>query len=225
MNKKSRSGTGAFTYLMNSELQMLWKLWVWRFGKEVYTKTKFILINILLRGFKQDCPDGQLSKEKILEMYTMILPAGNAKVIVVFFTFSDFMLNFNRGLRGHFQHIFHFFFWSSFSYCFSKILSWDPDNFTGKWLYIVTIHMFTLYAKLTVVKKMDGRSSRRRWRKSTFWELDDGENRSIAGVRWTDIPHLWQRWKRKHWLQGGVFTNTENKLKKQREKIENDKFR
>ena len=32
------------------------------------------------RGFKQDCPDGQLSKEKILEMYTMILPAGNAKV-------------------------------------------------------------------------------------------------------------------------------------------------
>ena len=35
---------------------------------------------LLLRGFKQDCPDGQLSKEKILEMYTMILPAGNAKV-------------------------------------------------------------------------------------------------------------------------------------------------
>lgn len=34
------------------------------------------------RGFKQDCPDGQLSKEKILEMYTMILPAGNAKVFV-----------------------------------------------------------------------------------------------------------------------------------------------
>ena len=38
--------------------------------------------NLILcfRGFKQDCPDGQLSKEKILEMYTMILPAGNAKV-------------------------------------------------------------------------------------------------------------------------------------------------
>ena len=35
---------------------------------------------LLSRGFKQDCPDGQLSKEKILEMYTMILPAGNAKV-------------------------------------------------------------------------------------------------------------------------------------------------
>ena len=34
------------------------------------------------RGFKQDCPDGQLSKDKILEMYSMILPAGNAKVFV-----------------------------------------------------------------------------------------------------------------------------------------------
>jgi hypothetical protein len=32
------------------------------------------------RGFKQDCPDGQLGKDKILEMYSMILPAGNAKV-------------------------------------------------------------------------------------------------------------------------------------------------
>ena len=44
--------------------------------------------------------------------------------------------------------------------------------------------MFTLYAKLTVVKKMNGQSRRRR-RKSTFWESDDGENRSvlIAGVR------------------------------------------
>ena len=44
MNKKSRSGTGAFTYLMNSELQMLWKLWVRRFGKDVNTKTKFIVL-------------------------------------------------------------------------------------------------------------------------------------------------------------------------------------
>ena len=45
--------------------------------------------------------------------------------------------------------------------------------------------MFTLYAKLTVVKKMNGQSRRRR-RKSTFWELDDGENQStvlIAGFR------------------------------------------
>jgi hypothetical protein len=33
----------------------------------------------MCRGFKQDCPDGQLGKDKILEMYSMILPAGNAK--------------------------------------------------------------------------------------------------------------------------------------------------
>ena len=32
------------------------------------------------RGFKQDCPDGQLGKDKILEMYSMILPVGNAQV-------------------------------------------------------------------------------------------------------------------------------------------------
>ena len=38
--------------------------------------------SIHCRGFKQDCPDGQLSKDKILEMYSMILPAGNAKVFV-----------------------------------------------------------------------------------------------------------------------------------------------
>ena len=37
---------------------------------------------IICRGFKQDCPDGQLGKDKILEMYSMILPAGNAKVFV-----------------------------------------------------------------------------------------------------------------------------------------------
>ena len=34
---------------------------------------------LIFRGFKQDCPDGQLGKDKILEMYSMILPAGNAK--------------------------------------------------------------------------------------------------------------------------------------------------
>ena len=39
-------------------------------------------IYIFSRGFKQDCPDGQLGKDKILEMYSMILPAGNAKVFV-----------------------------------------------------------------------------------------------------------------------------------------------
>ena len=29
-----------------------------------------------------DCPNGQLSKDKIMEMYTMILPADNAKLFV-----------------------------------------------------------------------------------------------------------------------------------------------
>jgi Ca2+-binding EF-hand superfamily protein len=43
-----------------------------------------------LRGFKADCPDGSLGKEKILEMYSMILPAGNAKVL------SDKIINMLR---------------------------------------------------------------------------------------------------------------------------------
>ena len=29
-----------------------------------------------------DCPDGELGKDKILDMYSMILPVGNAKVFV-----------------------------------------------------------------------------------------------------------------------------------------------
>ena len=31
---------------------------------------------------KVDCPNGQLSKDKIMEMYTMILPVENAKLFV-----------------------------------------------------------------------------------------------------------------------------------------------
>ena len=38
--------------------------------------------NILCRGFKKDCPGGLLSQDKVLEMYTMILPEGNAKNFV-----------------------------------------------------------------------------------------------------------------------------------------------
>jgi len=34
------------------------------------------------KGFKVDCPDGELGKDKILDMYSMILPVGNAKVFV-----------------------------------------------------------------------------------------------------------------------------------------------
>ena len=32
--------------------------------------------------FQVDCPDGELGKDKILDMYSMILPVGNAKVFV-----------------------------------------------------------------------------------------------------------------------------------------------
>ena len=38
--------------------------------------------NILCRGFKKDCPGGLLCQDKVLEMYTMILPEGNAKNFV-----------------------------------------------------------------------------------------------------------------------------------------------
>ena len=38
--------------------------------------------NSLCRGFKKDCPGGLLSQDKVLEMYTMILPEGNAKNFV-----------------------------------------------------------------------------------------------------------------------------------------------
>ncbi len=34
------------------------------------------------KGFKADCPDGTLSKTKILDVYAAILPAGNARVFV-----------------------------------------------------------------------------------------------------------------------------------------------
>ena len=42
-------------------------------------KINIIKMLSLFRGFKQDCPDGQLGKDKILEMYSMILPVGNAQ--------------------------------------------------------------------------------------------------------------------------------------------------
>ena len=38
--------------------------------------------NIISRGFKKDCPGGLLCQDKVLEMYTMILPEGNAKNFV-----------------------------------------------------------------------------------------------------------------------------------------------
>ena len=34
------------------------------------------------RGFQQDCPNGQLHKDKVKEMYSMIVMEGNASVLV-----------------------------------------------------------------------------------------------------------------------------------------------
>ena len=42
--------------------------------------TVLILINTFF--FQVDCPDGELGKDKILDMYSMILPVGNARVFV-----------------------------------------------------------------------------------------------------------------------------------------------
>ena len=39
-------------------------------------------INNWYKGFKQDCPTGQLVKAEVLEMYSMILPQKNALVFV-----------------------------------------------------------------------------------------------------------------------------------------------
>ena len=35
---------------------------------------------VLPRGFKEDCPDGRLYMNKVIEMYYMILPLGKAEV-------------------------------------------------------------------------------------------------------------------------------------------------
>ncbi len=43
--------------------------------------TNLLLIHVL-KSFQVDCPDGQLGKDKILDMYSMILPVGNAKLFV-----------------------------------------------------------------------------------------------------------------------------------------------
>ena len=49
-------------------------------------ETKKIFYHFLLisfyRGFMFDCPSGKLRKEKVLEMYTTILPEKNALVFV-----------------------------------------------------------------------------------------------------------------------------------------------
>ena len=46
------------------------------------SRIKTVLILIQFFFFQVDCPDGELGKDKILDMYSMILPVGNAKVFV-----------------------------------------------------------------------------------------------------------------------------------------------
>ena len=41
-----------------------------------------LIITQTCRGFQQDCPAGRLTKVKVLEMFSMILPEGNAAVLV-----------------------------------------------------------------------------------------------------------------------------------------------
>ena len=51
-------------------------------GKKVVLSWMASHLPSYFRGFKKDCPDGQLHKEKVLEMYKMILPEGNAVIFV-----------------------------------------------------------------------------------------------------------------------------------------------
>ena len=43
---------------------------IWTYGREWY------------RGFRQDCPDGQLSKKVIVDMCNQILPGGDSTTFV-----------------------------------------------------------------------------------------------------------------------------------------------
>lgn len=49
------------------------------YENEVWLFSIWMNKNVFL---KVDCPDGELGKDKILDMYSMILPVGNAKVFV-----------------------------------------------------------------------------------------------------------------------------------------------
>ena len=52
------------------------------------------------RGFKQDCPTGELYKEKIIEMYSLILPSGNAQVFYDLCNVGDDATHFLPSLRN-----------------------------------------------------------------------------------------------------------------------------
>ena len=52
-------------------------------GSGVYLRWwRVFVISNIYREFQLDCPSGRLKQEKVLEMYCMILPEGNALVFV-----------------------------------------------------------------------------------------------------------------------------------------------
>ena len=62
------------------------------YGPYIYQRHKGFCVKLfaevnchwhICRGFKQDCPTGELYKEKIVEMYSLILPSGNAQVLLM----------------------------------------------------------------------------------------------------------------------------------------------
>ena len=41
-----------------------------------------MLLLAFVSGFKHDCPSGRLKKEKVLEIYSVLMPDGDASVFV-----------------------------------------------------------------------------------------------------------------------------------------------
>ena len=44
--------------------------------------SSFSFLTLFLSGFKHDCPSGRLKKEKVLEIYSVLMPDGDASVFV-----------------------------------------------------------------------------------------------------------------------------------------------
>ena len=42
----------------------------------------FPFLTLFLSGFKHDCPSGRLKKEKVLDIYSVLMPDGDASVFV-----------------------------------------------------------------------------------------------------------------------------------------------
>ena len=49
---------------------------------QYFVVSKRINIIIFIRGFYAECPSGELSKQKLQDMYGLLLPAGIARVFV-----------------------------------------------------------------------------------------------------------------------------------------------